>query len=207
VASEDFLQTTIVVPSPSPNAESKSVLRYEARKRRAAFVAGLTVAEREDLEDRLAEVLAPLVDAASVVAAYHPVGSEIDPQAVVVRAGNQATTTALPAFAEVDALMHFRSGAGAEDGPHGIPQPHGQARIVYPDLVLVPLVAIDAAGTRLGQGGGHYDRVLGGLRATGAKIIGIGWPMQRVDFLIPVDEWDIPLDGFASPGGLEMFVP
>jgi len=207
VASEDFLQTTIVVPSPSPHAESKAVLRYEARKRRVAFVAGLAVAEREGLEDRLAEVLAPLVDAASVVAAYHPVGSEIDPRAVLARAGNQATTTALPAFADADALMHFRSGVSAEDGPHGIPQPPGQARIVYPDLVLVPLVAVDAAGTRLGQGGGHYDRVLGELRSAGAKIIGLGWPMQRVDFRIPVDEWDIPLDGFASPDGLEAFLP
>jgi 5-formyltetrahydrofolate cyclo-ligase len=195
-----------VVPSPSPNAESKAALRYEARKRRAAFVAGLVEEEREELEDRLAEVLAPLVEAANVVAAYHAVGTEIDPSAVA-RAGNQATTMALPAFADADALMHFRSGVSAEDGPHGIPQPPGKAKIVYPDLVLVPLLAVDAAGTRLGQGGGHYDRVLGELRSTGAKIIGLGWPMQRVEFLIPVDEWDIPLDGFASPDGLEMFVP
>ena len=207
MASEDFLQTTIVVPSPSPNAESKAALRYEARKRRATYVAGLTTAERQAQEHRLAEVLAPLVKSANIVAAYHAVGREIDPQAVLTWAGNNFTTMALPAFANADALMHFRSGVCAEDGPHGIPQPPGQAKIVEPDLVLVPLLAVDAAGTRLGQGGGHYDRVLGPLRADGAKIIGLGWPVQRVEFLIPTDPWDVPLDGFASPDGLELFRP
>ena len=207
MASEDFLQTTIVVPSPSPNADSKAVLRYEARKRRAAFVAGLTLAERQELEAGLADVLAPLVEAANFVAAYHAVGSEINPQAVLTWAGNHGTTMALPAFAGADQPMHFRSGVCAEDGPHGIPQPPHQAKIVEPDLVLVPLLAVDSAGTRLGQGGGHYDRALGALRSKGAKIIGLGWPIQRVDFRLPADTWDVPLDGFASPEGLEMFVP
>jgi 5-formyltetrahydrofolate cyclo-ligase len=183
------------------------VLRYEARKRRAAYVAGLSTAERQEQEQRLAEILMPLVESANIVAAYHAVGSEIDPQSVLTWAGNNFTTMALPAFADADALMHFRSGVCAEDGPHGIPQPPGQAKIVEPDLVLVPLLAIDAAGTRLGQGGGHYDRVLGALRSDGAKIIGLGWAMQRVDFRIPADPWDVPLDGFASPNGLEMFLP
>jgi 5-formyltetrahydrofolate cyclo-ligase len=66
-------------------------------------------------------------------------------------------------------------------------------------------VAIDRHGTRLGQGKGHYDRVLGRLREHGALLIGIGWEAQKLDATIPSDAWDIPLDGFASQEGMEMF--
>jgi hypothetical protein len=71
---------------------------------------------------------------------------------------------------------------------------------VYPDLVLVPLIAVDARGTRLGQGKGHYDRVLAKLRERAALLIGVGWEVQRLDRLIPPDPWDVALDGFASSG-------
>ena len=69
----------------------------------------------------------------------------------------------------------------------------------------MPLVAIDGNGTRLGQGKGHYDRVLAKLREHGALLIGVGWEVQMLDELIPRRPWDVPLDGFASPAGLEMF--
>jgi 5-formyltetrahydrofolate cyclo-ligase len=101
--------------------------------------------------------------------------------------------------------MIFRSGQYAEDCPVGGVQPPHQAKEVIPDLVLVPLLAIDPAGHRLGQGGGHYDRVLPALSAVGAMLIGVGWDLQRLDFLLPTDPWDVALDGFASPAGLEMF--
>ena len=77
--------------------------------------------------------------------------------------------------------------------------------MVEPDLVLVPLIAIDGNGTRLGRGKGHYDRALVGLKKRGARLIGIGWQLQRLVETIQADEWDIPLDAFASPDGLEVF--
>jgi 5-formyltetrahydrofolate cyclo-ligase len=70
--------------------------------------------------------------------------------------------------------------------------------------VLLPLVAIDRNGTRLGQGKGHYDRVVGDLRRRGALLIGLGWDVQLINETIPADPWDIPLDGFACPSGLKM---
>ena len=87
-------------------------------------------------------------------------------------------------------------------GRSGAPQTSPE---VYPDLILVPLVAIDRSGNRLGQGKGHYDRVLGRLREHGALLVGVGWAVQMVEGAIPADPWDVPLDGFASPEGLEMF--
>ena len=47
--------------------------------------------------------------------------------------------------------------------------------------------------------------MLGGLRRHGALLIGVGWPVQILGTDIPADSWDVPLDGFASPAGLEMF--
>ena len=205
LASEDFWQTAKVVPSLPSNDIAKAELRLDARRRRLAYLAPLSLAERQELEEKLVIVLAPLLEKARIVAGYHAVGSEIDPLRALRWAGNHLVTTALPAFTGSDQPMIFRSGECAETGPHGIAQPPHQAAVVSPDLVLVPLLAVDGSGTRLGQGGGHYDRALPALCAAGATIIGLGWAMQRVEEQLPRDPWDVPLDGFASPSGLEMF--
>ena len=180
-------------------------MRAEARLRRRAYVAALGAAERERQEQALAEVLAPLIAHAAVVAGYSPMGSEIDPARALHWAGNHGVTTAFPAFTSKTSAMLFRSGQCAEDCPVGGVQPPHQAKLVAPDLVLVPLLAIDRTGTRIGQGGGHYDRALPALRANGARLIGIGWGMQLVDGDLPADPWDVALDGFASPQGVTMW--
>jgi 5-formyltetrahydrofolate cyclo-ligase len=84
-------------------------------------------------------------------------------------------------------------------------QPAKRHPVVQPDLVLVPLIAIDGSGTRLGRGKGHYDRALVGLKKSGARLIGVGWAIQRLVDTIPMDDWDVPLDAFASPEGVEVF--
>ena len=199
-----------MVPSPSSPAateaaNAKAALRFAARRQRNAFVAGLSQVERDDLQALLPDLLQPLIDTAGRVAAYHAVGSEIDPAPVLKRAMEWGCSAALPAFTDADAPMIFRSGRVFETGPHGIPQPPHQAKEITPDLILVPLLAVDRHGTRLGQGGGHYDCVLPALRDAGAKIIGVGWAIQRIDGDLPVEAWDVPLDGFVSPKGLEFF--
>ena len=92
--------------------------------------------------------------------------------------------------------------ATAEDAIEGF---HSAERVVEPDLILVPLLAVDRKGMRLGQGGGHYDRALPALKAKGARVIGVGWAMQLLDTLLVADPWDVPLDAFASPDGLVEF--
>jgi 5-formyltetrahydrofolate cyclo-ligase len=84
-------------------------------------------------------------------------------------------------------------------------QPKPRTPVVEPDLILVPLIAIDGAGTRLGRGKGHYDRALVRLRKSRARLVGVGWALQRLTETIPADEWDVPLDASASPEGLELF--
>lgn len=180
---------------------SKAELRVAMRRARKAYVLSLDEVARWELETALARHLAPLVAAAAIVGAYHPQGSEIDPR----RALQAAAATAFPSFTPGVAEFAFRAGECIEKGPHGIPQPLCGTGPVGPDLVIVPLLAIDPSGHRLGQGGGHYDRVLPELRARGARLIGVGWDMQRIDFGLAHEPWDVTLDGFACPSALEMF--
>ena len=78
-------------------------------------------------------------------------------------------------------------------------QPRARGAIMEPTVILVPLLAADARGFRLGQGGGHYDRLLAGLPDRGAVlVIGLAWDMQIIAH-VPDDPWDMTLDATATP--------
>ena len=183
----------------------KSALRAAMRQQRRDYAATLATATRAALEDQLADALEPLFATAQVVAAYAPMKDEISPLPAMARAAGAHLRLTFPFFVDRDSRMTFRAGNPLDPGPWGILQPAADAAIASPDLILLPLVAVDLAGNRIGMGKGHYDRALPGLRAAGAKLIGCGWGFQRIDDHLVADAWDVPLDGFASPNGLEMF--
>ena len=204
----------MVVPSPpfspfEPRPEmeplSKESLRTAALDARKAFVRTLSDADRARLEHRLAQNLTSLFAGVPVVAGYHPLGSEISPLPAMEEARAVGAIAAFPCFSNPAKPFRFVAGDPLEPGPFGIMQPAKRHPEVQPGLVLVPLIAIDGAGTRLGRGKGHYDRALVRLKKSGARLIGLGWTMQRLTETIPADAWDVPLDGFASPDGLELF--
>ena len=204
----------MVVPSPpfdplTPRPEmeplSKESLRRAALDARKAFVRTLSDGARARLEQKLAQSLTSLFAGVSVVAGYHPLGSEISPLLAMEEARAVGAIAAFPCFSNPAKPFRFIAGDPLEPGPFGIMQPARRHPVVDPDLVLVPLIAIDGAGTRLGRGKGHYDRALTRLRKSGARLIGVGWAIQRLTETIPADAWDVPLDGFASPDGLELF--
>jgi 5-formyltetrahydrofolate cyclo-ligase len=176
-----------------------------ARISRRAFVETLGEQEKSRLEQALCEVLQPLFERSRIVGAYCPLPGEISPIPAMEAAKSNDITTAFPAFANHQDAFRFLAGEPTEEGPWSIFQPPLDAPQVFPDLVLLPLVAVDTQGTRLGQGKGHYDRVAGDLRSHGALLIGLGWDVQLLDSTIPADAWDVPLDGFASPSRLTMF--
>ncbi len=203
----------MVVPSPpfppGPRPEmpplSKEALRRAALEARKAFVSTLSDADRSLLEQRLAENLTSLCANCTVVGGYAAMGSEISSQLAMEEARAVGAIVAFPAFHNPAKPFRFLAGDPLEAGPFGMMQPRLSAPVVEPDLILVPLIAIDGSGTRLGRGKGHYDRALGRLRKSGARLIGVGWPLQRLADTIPTDEWDVPLDAFASPEGIEWF--
>jgi 5-formyltetrahydrofolate cyclo-ligase len=190
---------------PSLPELSKDALRVAALESRKAYVRTLDDAQRTLLEQKLAQQLTSVCAAATVVAGYAPIGSEISPLLAMEEARAVGAIVAFPAFSDPAKPFCFRAGDPCDCGPFGILQPKRQAPQVVPDLVLVPLLAIDGAGTRIGRGRGHYDRVLARLRTDGTKLIGVGWAIQRLPTTIPADPWDVRMDAFASPDGLELF--
>jgi 5-formyltetrahydrofolate cyclo-ligase len=184
---------------------SKESLRSAALEARKAFVRTLSDADRARLEARLARHLTALCASATVVGGYCPMGSEISPLPAMEEARAVGAIVAYPCFANPAKPFRFLAGDPLEPGPFGIMQPAKRHPVVEPDLILVPLIAIDGRGTRLGRGQGHYDRTLARLRKNGARLIGVGWAIQRLADTVPSDAWDVPLDAFASPEGLETF--
>ncbi len=193
-----------MVPSPLPPL-SKNSLRSAALDARKAFARSIDDSARTLLEEQLAQNLTSLCAAARVVGGYSPMGSEISPLPAMEEARAVGSVVAFPAFSNPAKPFRFLAGDPLVPGPFGILQPKKSAPPVDPDLVLVPLIAVDPHGMRLGRGKGHYDRVLGPVRRSGATLIGVGWSIQRLEDTIPADPWDVPLDGFASPEGLEWF--
>jgi 5-formyltetrahydrofolate cyclo-ligase len=203
----------MVVPSPPffrgprPDIEplSKESLRRAALEARKAFVRTLSDADRARLEQKLAEHLTSLFAGVSVVGGYCPLGSEISPLPAMEEARAVGAIVAYPCFANPAKPFRFLAGDPLEAGPFGIMQPARRHPPVEPNLVLVPLIATVGRGTRLGRGKGLYDRALVRLKTNGARLIGVGWPPQRLTETIPADDWDVPLDAFVSPDGLELF--
>ncbi len=77
------------------------------------------------------------------------------------------------------------------------------------DLIVIPLVGVDAAGRRLGMGGGYYDRALAFRRRRrqwkGPHLVGLAFDCQRTEVKF-ADEWDLRLDSLATESGLEHFL-
>jgi 5-formyltetrahydrofolate cyclo-ligase len=99
----------------------------------------------------------------------------------------------------------YRSDTKLKPNRFGIPEPQiGNEELLTPqylDLVLTPLVAFDASGTRLGMGGGFYDRTFAFLNHPGhfskPRLFGLAYELQRVDHL-PRQPWDVPLQGIIT---------
>ena len=173
---------------------AKAKLRRTLRAARASFVDALPPFERATLEAALVAVLAGRLPA-GVVAAYHAIGDEVDIRGVARPLVYPRTVHGRPLTFHAAPLAECRAGA------LGIPEPAADAPEYVPDVVLVPLLGVDRIGTRLGQGGGHYDRTLAALRAVRPVLaVGVGWDLQLVDRL-PADPWDAPLDALATPSG------
>jgi len=188
----------MAVPSPSPPVD-KASLRAQALERRRALARSLSPELRAELEARLAEIVLPRLAGARIVAGYHPLRDEISPYPILGRLA-EGQRAVLPWFLDRDARMLWREAPAVEPSPWGVLQPSSQAEALAPDVVLVPLVAADRAGRRIGHGKGHYDRALSHLREGGSVLaIGLAWEDQMIDEPIAADSWDEPLDAVATP--------
>ena len=132
---------------------------------------------------------------------FVPIRSEIDPMPLLAWLHKSGRQTALPTVGKRDAPLVFRLWAPGDEmylGPYGIKEPKYSAVQVHPCLLLVPLLAFDRRGLRLGYGGGYYDRTLAALRAKNKILaVGIAYSIQEVDAM-PVADHDQPLDWIVT---------
>lgn len=195
----------------------KAELRRAVIARRDALDLDVRVAKSAVICARLVELLDRLDAAAPhTVAVYAAMGSEVDPAAFAAAAAKRGWRVAYPCMlSATDAMacgqrMCMRAVAAddASEAPF-IAHPtrafaatdvdSGHFPIVPAaelDMVVVPLVAFDHTGARLGYGGGCYDRYLPTLSAT-CLIVGIAFDEQRVDG-VPIDAHDLPLPHIIS---------
>jgi 5-formyltetrahydrofolate cyclo-ligase len=180
----------------------KKRLRDEARARRAAV--------SPEVRARAAEAIAEIglgflnLGPGTIVAGYAARGDELDPALLMLRISDDGHRLALPAVVAPALPLVFRAWSLGEPlaaGRWGIGEPHPQAPAVTPDVVLVPLLAFDRRGGRIGYGGGFYDRSLAQLRA-GAPVIAVGlaFEEQEVD-AVPSLDYDQKLDWVLTPAG------
>ena len=137
------------------------------------------------------------------VAGYVPIRSEIDPMPLLAACAKAGCATCLPTTPKAGEALIFRAwqiGAPLVAGLYGTSEPPQDAPIRTPNLLLVPLLAFDEAGYRLGYGGGFYDRSLAGLRPHGVVAIGIAYAGQEIP-QVPRESHDAPLDGILTESG------
>ncbi|MBS0369462.1 MAG: 5-formyltetrahydrofolate cyclo-ligase [Proteobacteria bacterium] len=191
-------------PSVDPDA-AVAALRQNLRKTRIAARERLPAAERaaftrriEDHLDRLLDELAP-----KTVAFCWPWRGEVDlvPWAQRWLAVDPARQMALPVVRTPGAPMvflHWHPDVPMETDHHGIPIPAG-TEILQPELILVPLNVFDAAGYRLGYGGGYFDRTLAALQPA-PPCVGVAFELARVDDTFPQPH-DQPMDWIVTEAG------
>jgi 5-formyltetrahydrofolate cyclo-ligase len=180
-----------------------------AAAKRAARVAGYRAQAAGDprLGVRLAGVVLdayPLPPGA-IIGGYWPFRDEMDPRPLMLALAGRGHGLALPVAGPRGTPLIFRRFAFGDvlaRGPFATHHPSPLAEEVTPAVLLVPLVAFDASGGRLGHGGGYYDRTLAALSERGRPLaLGIGYAAQRQPRL-PLGPFDWPLDAVATEDGL-----
>ena len=146
--------------------------------------------------------------ARQVVSGFWPIRDEINITPLLIQLHEAGLTCALPIVETRQAPLVFRQwqpGDLLQKSSFGLHQPLAEATSVTPQILIVPLLAFDQEGMRLGWGGGYYDRTLAQLRvSSGVIAVGVGYSAQQVDKL-PSGPHDQRLDYMMTPEGIIEF--
>ena len=186
------LRTLMSVPTQID--ESKRALRSAATLRRDALPAEARARAAEAVASRAFPLsIAP----ETIVSGFSPLKSEFNPVPLMRRLSEAGARLALPVVAGRGKPLIMRAwtfGDALASGQWGIREPMPDAPEVAPDIVLVPLLAFDRRGNRIGYGAGYYDMTIASLRAKKPVVaVGVAYAAQEID-AVPVTPRDARLD-------------
>jgi 5-formyltetrahydrofolate cyclo-ligase len=171
--------------------QPKAAWRASVLSRRAA----LSAADRAAAGEAIAAALRDVLSHATRVAGYAAVGAEPPTAAALAHCPGEVLLPILLADGDLD----WARGPDCRPTDRGLLEPTGPrlgtSAVADCDVVLVPALAVDAAGNRLGRGGGSYDRA---LRRAGGLTIAVLYDGERVDAL-PTEPHDIPVQAVVTP--------
>ena len=183
----------------------KSHLRTEARARRVNLAAAMPGFARAIAVYADALSLAP----GSIVGGYHALPGEADPALLLAALAARGHTIAYPRVVAKDAALDFHTvpaGQALRTGAYGIAEPAADFPRAVPGLLLVPLLAYDNQGHRLGYGGGFYDRTLAALNGAALRVTAIGVAFSGQEVIsLPTGPHDMALHGILTEHGLKRF--
>lgn len=178
----------------------KAALRAEQRRGRSAAAARLGAAAAEAVARRIVTEFE--LPPGAIVSGYWPLAGEFDPRPAMQRLAGLGHPLALPrvqGWGRPLAFHAWQPGDPLLTGPFQVMEPSPDAPLVSPRILLVPLLAFDRAGRRLGYGAGYYDMVLRELRARSPAplAIGVAFAAQEVDE-VPTGTRDQMLDAVVT---------
>lgn len=184
--------------------QAKSALRAKAHATRAALSLDSRAAAAQAVAQHFFDAVPLRAD--DIVAAYWRIRDELDCQPILVRLMDSNQPVVLPVVMGPDEPMQLRvwePGTALYEAGFGTLAPSDLAPCAEPDIVLMPLLGFDGQGTRLGYGGGYYDRTLARMRKK-PRLVGLAFAAQEIDD-IPREEHDIPLDLIVTEAGVRHF--
>lgn len=183
---------------------TRQQIRQQIRQRRRALTPEQQTQFALQAADRM--MAYPPVLLAQTVAVFLSFDGELDTRPLIDqlwRAGKRVYLPLLHPFSPGNLLfLHYHPSSDLVVNRLNIREPKLDVRDVLPlsqlDVLVTPLVAFDAAGQRLGMGGGFYDRTLQNWRQYRLQPVGYAHDCQQVDAL-PTEQWDIPLPAVITP--------
>lgn len=193
--------------SPTETVRRKTELRTTVLARRAALSPAEREAAAQTLVDQIPDLALP--DTACLVSGFWPIRDEIDVRPLMSALAAAGHRLALPVIGP-NRHLSFREwshGTPLVPAGFGTSEPDGDCPACDPAILLVPLVAFDRQGARLGYGKGHYDGAISRLAALGpVRTIGVAFATQEVD-VVPMEPHDRHLDAVLTEAGLLRFAP
>jgi 5-formyltetrahydrofolate cyclo-ligase len=172
----------------------KAALRREAMARRDALLPAVRQAAAAAIAARPFPLVVP---PGALVSGFMPLKSEINPLPLMQTLSDAGAKLALPVIAGRGKPLIMRAwefGAPLDRGQWGIREPKADAPEVAPDILLVPMLAFDRAGYRVGYGAGYYDMTIAKFRAVKPVVaVGIAYAAQEVS-TVPTTPRDARLD-------------